>query len=238
MNRTYAELADVPAAVYDIVYADPPWHYPTLDSPTRVKSGGYRSNGASGATVHYSTIRDSDMVQLPVRQMMAEHSALFMWATCPRLDFAIECIRAWGLNYRGMAYIWLKTSKETGDVLGAIGPPPAFVKPVAELVLVATTIPRGRVFPLLDYKQRQVHMAPRGGHSEKPAAIRDKIVDLCGDRSRIELFARQTVPGWDACGHGLEPAQVSTTSSALDVAAEPRYMNDGQGLLYMPSAAS
>ena len=38
-------------------------------------------------------------------------------------------------------------------------------------------------------------------HSEKPAIVRDKIVELCGDIPRIELFARQSVEGWDCWGN-------------------------------------
>ena len=39
--------------------------------------------------------------------------------------------------------------------------------------------------------------------SKKPDCIRDKIVELCGDLPRIELFARQTSNGWDSWGNEL-----------------------------------
>lgn len=47
---------------------------------------------------------------------------------------------------------------------------------------------------------RQLVYAPAQRHSEKPSVIRERIVALCGDLPRIELFARQTTPGWDAWG--------------------------------------
>jgi len=34
--------------------------------------------------------------------------------------------------------------------------------------------------------------------------VRDKIVELCGDVPRIELFARTRCDGWDAHGNQLE----------------------------------
>ena len=37
--------------------------------------------------------------------------------------------------------------------------------------------------------------------SKKPNIIRNKIVELFGDIPRIELFARQTVEGWDSWGN-------------------------------------
>jgi N6-adenosine-specific RNA methylase IME4 len=41
-------------------------------------------------------------------------------------------------------------------------------------------------------------------HSKKPNCVRDKIVELCGDLPRIELFARQKVEGWDSWGNEVE----------------------------------
>jgi len=40
-------------------------------------------------------------------------------------------------------------------------------------------------------------------HSRKPDCTRDKIVELCGDLPRIELFARQKVDGWDSWGNEI-----------------------------------
>ena len=40
--------------------------------------------------------------------------------------------------------------------------------------------------------------------SKKPDVTRDKIVELAGDLPRVELFARQKCPGWDAWGNEVE----------------------------------
>ena len=45
--------------------------------------------------------------------------------------------------------------------------------------------------------------ATRDKHSKKPPIIKDKIVELCGDLSRIELFAREETKGWDCWGNEL-----------------------------------
>ena len=44
---------------------------------------------------------------------------------------------------------------------------------------------------------------PISRHSEKPSIVRNKIVTLFGDVSRIELFARQTAEGWDSWGNEI-----------------------------------
>jgi N6-adenosine-specific RNA methylase IME4 len=50
----------------------------------------------------------------------------------------------------------------------------------------------------------QILMHERLGHSVKPPIIRDRIVQLFGNISRVELFARQKVDGWDAIGYGID----------------------------------
>ena len=51
----------------------------------------------------------------------------------------------------------------------------------------------------------QFIISPIEAHSKKPDETRDKIVALMGDRPRVELFARQTPPGWDVWGNEVEP---------------------------------
>ena len=56
-------------------------------------------------------------------------------------------------------------------------------------------------------KSASVHqfiISHREQHSKKPDEARDKIVELMGDISRIELFARQKTPGWDVWGDEVE----------------------------------
>ena len=47
----------------------------------------------------------------------------------------------------------------------------------------------------------QIIDTPIENHSKKPDIVRDKIVELVGDLPRIELFARQSTPGWDVWGN-------------------------------------
>lgn len=50
----------------------------------------------------------------------------------------------------------------------------------------------------------QLIMSPIQQHSRKPAEVRDRIVELLGgDAPKIELFARETAPGWDCWGNEI-----------------------------------
>ena len=50
----------------------------------------------------------------------------------------------------------------------------------------------------------QLIISPVEAHSKKPDITRDKIVELMGDLPRVELFARQRAPGWDAWGNEVD----------------------------------
>ena len=50
----------------------------------------------------------------------------------------------------------------------------------------------------------QFIISPIEAHSKKPDEAREKIVALMGDVPRVELFARQTAPGWDVWGNEVE----------------------------------
>lgn len=184
------KVPPLPRGTFDIVYADPPWHY----YGSEIKD--------AAAAKHYPLMSQADLSALNIRTIMAKRSALFMWATGPRLHLAIELLNGWGLHFRGVIYVWVKTNRHGGVIRGQ-GVPPTFTKPTTEFVLAATTMPRGRPFPLLDLAQGQVVLHPRAEHSRKPAIFRAMIGELCGERPRIELFARESAPGW--VSWGLEP---------------------------------
>jgi N6-adenosine-specific RNA methylase IME4 len=180
-------IPPLPDKRYDIVYVDPPWYY--YGSPVKDAAAGK----------HYPLMSLQELTAIDVRQMLNKRAAVFIWATCPRLDFAFELIRAWKLHYRGVAYVWIKINRR-GEIIAGQGIPPTFTKPTSELLLVATTNKTGRPFPILDLAQPQVVLHPRGAHSEKPAIFRTMIERLCGHRPRIELFARTRAQGWDVWG--------------------------------------
>lgn len=180
-------IPPLPAKRYDIAYVDPPWFY--YGSPIKDAAAGK----------HYPLMTLDELAAIDVRRMLNPRAAVFLWATCPRLNFALNLIEAWHLNYRGVAYVWVKVNKR-GEIIAGQGVAPTFTKPTTELLLAATTNATGRPFPIRDLAQAQVVLHRRGAHSEKPAVFRTLIERLCGRRPRIELFARAAAPGWDAWG--------------------------------------
>lgn len=167
-----------------VVVTDPPWLY----------HGSQTKMGAAGN--HYTC---SPVESIP-SPMQFDPDIVYVWATCPRLDVAIDAIRHWGLHYRGAAFVWVKTRKD-GAPLAGIGVRPTHVKPTTELVLVGAKKRTGRPLPLMNENQAQVIMSPRTGHSVKPQAVYDAIQALHGGTHRyVDMFARDPREGWEVWG--------------------------------------
>lgn len=177
---------------YEILYADPPWLY--YGSPTKDQAAGK----------HYPCMSTPDLMELPIKQLRAPKAALFMWATSSKLADACSLFEPWGFYYRSVFQVWVKTNSEGNPIHGQ-GVRPSFTKPTVEYLLVGSTQRQGRVFPILTEKMPNAVFAPRpqNVHSRKPAEFRQNITDLLGDRLRLELFARETVPGWDCYGNQI-----------------------------------
>lgn len=80
----------------------------------------------------------------------------------------------------------------------------AYTRANAEVCLLGAT-PGFKAKELVkSHAVHQVIESPIQAHSVKPDEARRRIVELLGDVPRIELFARQRAPGWDAWGDELK----------------------------------
>lgn len=175
--------------LYDVILADPPWQY-----DLRAK-GSYNQ-----AADHYDTMTVDEMLLLPAWRQLANPGVLFMWATSPCLDQAMELGDKLGLYYRGIEFVWIKTRKD-GTPIGAQGVRPSIVKPTTELVLGFSNRRTGRPLKLASESIVQTVFAPRREHSRKPEEVMDRIEQMYPDMRKLEMFSRETRPGWDAFGN-------------------------------------
>ena len=139
-----------------------------------------------------------ELCALPVAELAAKDSALFMWATFPQLPEALRLIRAWGFTYKSVAFVWLKKNRKADSWFYGLG---FWTRANAEICLLAT---EGTSEAAGRRHSSIYHFAHRSPQ-QKPDETRDKIVALMGDLPRVELFARQTSPGWDVWGNEVEP---------------------------------
>ena len=172
---------------YKIIYADPPWSY---------KVWSEKGTGRS-ASQHYNTMSREDIQKLDVASIADKDCALFLWATYPCLPEALELLKAWGFEYKTVAFTWVKKNKISDTWFWGLG---HWTRSNPEICILAT---RGKpkrisksIHSILDDRIRK--------HSQKPDSTRDRIVQLMGGVERIELFAREKTPGWDVWGDEVE----------------------------------
>lgn len=173
---------------YNIIYADPPWKY--NDKMTMKGIHG----DIKGANCFYETMSLEDIKKLPISKITNDNSMLFIWVTMPFLEDVFSIIKSWGFQYKTCGFCWIKKTKNGKNHLG-MG---HYTRGNAELCLIAT---KGKKLQFNTRSLSQIVESQIREHSRKPDEVRNKIVELCGDVPRIELFARQQVEGWDCWGN-------------------------------------
>ena len=170
---------------YNIIYADPPYAYNESGSGDRVINS------------KYPTMQLDELKSLPIQNISDENCILFIWVTFPRLWEGLEIIKAGGFEYQGLGFNWVKKNKKKDTPFWGMG---YYTRQNPEVCLI------GRK-DMIKPKVRNVHSViytPIEEHSKKPDCVRDKIVEICGDLPRVELFAREKVKGWDSIGFDID----------------------------------
>lgn len=170
---------------YEIIYADPPYHFKNYNDKTATKWVGQ----------HYPIMSLQEIKDLNIQSISNDNCVLFLWTTFPMLSHALDIIKCWDFKYKTVAFVWVKVTKKNKPFIG-MG---YWTRSNAEIVLLAT---KGKT-KRLSASVSQIIIAPRGKHSEKPDIVRKKIVELLGDLNKIELFATKKVSGWDCMGYEI-----------------------------------
>ena len=173
---------ELPNKKYQIVYADPPWHFKNYND----------DNASRWVGGHYSIMSLDDIKTLDIKSISDKNCILFMWTTFPYLEKSFDVIKSWGFKYKTVAFVWVKTNKDNSLFTG-MG---YWTRSNVEICLLSTMGHPKRI----NRDIHQVLLHQRMKHSKKPNEIRTRIVELIGDISRIELFARERHAGWDCWG--------------------------------------
>ena len=166
---------------YNIIYADPPWSYKDK-----------KCNG--NCESHYKTMNIEDICNLPIKNIADKDCVLFLWVTYPMLNEGLKLIEEWGFKYKTIGFHWIKQNKSGKGLFFGLG---RWTRGNSECCLIAVKGKPKRISNSVS----QLVFSPLQEHSKKPDIVREKIVELIGDKPRIELFARQSVEGWDCWGN-------------------------------------
>jgi N6-adenosine-specific RNA methylase IME4 len=175
-----------------------------IDPPTKFIAG------TKGRPQHYPRMTDHEIAALPVRELIDPSGCfIFLWVTSAKLYRPKnsrnqlrpdEIAEAWGAKWSGRAFIWIKTLRSRGHqmmfspadlhsgqgyttrknaedcLLFKVGKPQRLAKNINEPII-----------------------SPLREHSRKPDEVFTRIERFCAG-PRVELFARETRPGWDTWG--------------------------------------
>jgi len=186
---------EVSEGKFSLIYSDPPWAF---------KSYGAQDPATSRAA-KYQTMTVEEMYALPVNDWAADNSLLAMWVYDPMLPQALDLAQAWGFRFTTVLFRWLKTS----DIPGQLR-----LFDMEEVMKMGTgyhtrgggceecwLFSRGNGLPVLRHDIRKEFFSPRREHSRKPDECAKWLVDLYGDVTRIEMFARTRRIGWSVFGN-------------------------------------
>ena len=158
------EAGKLPEGEFDILYIDPPWHYDFI------------SQSRNAIENHYPTmdLEELKAIKLP----SAKNCLMFLWATAPKLNWAMELIKHWGFEYKTCS-IWNKERLGMGY----------WFRINHELLLVGV---KGKFSPPdTSVRTSSIYSEKSGKHSKKPDYYYDLIEKQFPDRKYLELFARQ-----------------------------------------------
>ena len=193
MTEPASLTALAPPGGFDLILADPPWHFASNSA----------ARPGRNARRHYPTMTVQQIAALPVAEIAAKPALLLMWITAPFLYHGTQVLDAWGFRYVSHA-IWVKDRIGTGY----------WARNRHELLIIAKRgafpCPKPALFPdsVIEGQQRE--------HSRKPDAVHAIIDARLGHLRRLEMFARQPRPGWTVWGNETgkftEPTEATTAS--------------------------
>lgn len=174
---------------FGTVLADPPWRF--INRTGKVAPEHKR-------LARYDTMTTAAIAALPVREITADKSHLYLWAPNALVPEAFEVMKAWGFTYKAMM-VWHKVRKDGGSDGRGVG---FYFRNVTETVLFGV---RGNLRTFQPGRSQVNLIATRKReHSRKPDELYP-IVEACSPGPFLELFARYPRPGWSAWGNEAPP---------------------------------
>lgn len=171
---------------FGTILADPPWQF--LNRTGKVAPEHKRLN-------RYSTMSHEEIIALPVAQLAADPSHLYLWVPNALLKEGLEVMDAWGFNYKSNI-VWQKVRKDGEPDGRGVG---FYFRNTTEILLFGT---RGKNARTLQPGRSQVNVikSRKREHSRKPDEQYD-LIESCSWGPYLELFARGPKKGWSVWGN-------------------------------------
>jgi N6-adenosine-specific RNA methylase IME4 len=187
MDETAEDLlASIGGCRFGAILADPPWQFANR---TGKMAPEHRRLS------RYGTMTLDAIKGLPVSEIAAMPSHLYLWCPNALLPEGLVVMQAWGFSYKSNI-VWHKVRKDGGSDGRGVG---FYFRNVTELILFGV---RGKNARTLAPGRRQVNLfgTRKREHSRKPDE-QYEIIEACSPGPYLELFARGRQGGWTTWGN-------------------------------------
>lgn len=195
---------------FGTILADPPWQFQNRTG--KVAPEHKRLS-------RYGTMKLEEICELPVAEISADPSHLYLWVPNALLPEGLQVMDAWGFRYVSNI-IWEKVRKDGGPDGRGVG---FYFRNVTEILLFGV---RGKSARTLQPGRSQVNIirSQKREHSRKPDE-QYPIIEGCSWGPRIELFSRGKRRGWTVWGNQADESykpdwKTYTYNSGLAIPAE------------------
>jgi N6-adenosine-specific RNA methylase IME4 len=166
------------------ILADPPWQF--MNRTGKMAPEHRRLH-------RYKTMKLAEICALPVQQVAAEQSHLYLWVPNALLAEGLEVMKAWGFTYK-TNIVWYKVRKDGGPDGRGVG---FYFRNVTELLLFGI---RGKLRTLAPGRREvNIVITHKQEHSRKPHQMYD-VIERCSPGPFLELFARHPRRAWTQWG--------------------------------------
>ena len=175
--------SNAPHPTYHTLVADPPWHY-----ELRKDDETHRSRAP------YGTMSVAELMNMPVGLWAENDAHLYLWTTNAYMAEAHQIAKSWGFDVKTII-TWLKGRIHGGRLVEHMGTG-NYYRGSTEHIIFAR---RGKL-EVRNHDATTAFIAPRGEHSEKPAAFYD-MVERMSPGPYLDVFARKQRFNWDTFGN-------------------------------------
>ena len=190
---------DLPNKKFPVIYADPAWSFMTFSNKGKGRS----------PEQHYPCLSLPDLKAIPVADIAEKNSVLLMWAIDTHLPQALDLMKYWRFEYKTVCFYWAKLNKSAPehewkerDFFKGLG---YYTRANPEQCLIGT---RGKGLTRKGKDVPRLLISKRREHSRKPDEAYKRIMRLY-DGPYLEMFARQSWPGWEVWGNEVNKFEVA-----------------------------
>lgn len=173
------------AGGFSTILADPPWRF---SNRTGKVAPEHKRLG------RYATMSLEEIMEMPVGEVAATNSHLYLWVPNALLPEGLAVMNAWGFRYVSNI-IWAKRRKDGGPDGRGVG---FYFRNVTEILLfgvkghMRTLAPGRSQVNMIETRKRE--------HSRKPDEQYD-LIEACSPGPFLELFARYPREHWTVWGN-------------------------------------